>query len=120
MSVVLEKQRSKSPLAPSLLRALPIDISALLSGSLVESERIELKEGWNSESVLHTLCATPIDAGEPILVSSSMGLITWDVGIGPRELVVHADEALQQARAAGKNRIAVWGDDARSNGLLSR
>ncbi len=36
---------------------LPIDISALLSGSLVESERIELKEGWNPESVLHTLCA---------------------------------------------------------------
>lgn len=36
---------------------LPIDITALLSGSLVESERIELKEGWNPESVLHTLCA---------------------------------------------------------------
>lgn len=36
---------------------LPIDISALLSGSLVESERMELKEGWNPESVLHTLCA---------------------------------------------------------------
>ena len=36
---------------------LPIDISALLAGSLVESERIELKEGWNPESVLHTLCA---------------------------------------------------------------
>ena len=36
---------------------LPIDITALLSGSLVESERMELKEGWNPESVLHTLCA---------------------------------------------------------------
>ena len=36
---------------------LPIDITALLSGSLVESERVELKEGWNPESVLHTLCA---------------------------------------------------------------
>ena len=36
---------------------LPIDITALLSSSLVESERIELKEGWNPESVLHTLCA---------------------------------------------------------------
>ena len=57
LSLVLEKQRSKSPPAPSLLRALPIDISALRSGSLVESERIELKEGWNSESVLHTQCA---------------------------------------------------------------
>ena len=36
---------------------LPIDITALLAGSLVESERMELKEGWNPESVLHTLCA---------------------------------------------------------------
>jgi ATP-dependent DNA helicase RecG len=36
---------------------LPIDISALLAGSLVESERVELKEGWNPEAVLHTLCA---------------------------------------------------------------
>jgi len=37
--------------------ALPIDISALLSGSLVESERMEFKAGWNPEAVLHTLCA---------------------------------------------------------------
>jgi len=36
---------------------LPIDISALLAGSLVESERLEFKEGWNPESLLHTLCA---------------------------------------------------------------
>jgi ATP-dependent DNA helicase RecG len=36
---------------------LPIDITALFAGSLVESERVELKEGWNPESVLHTLCA---------------------------------------------------------------
>lgn len=34
-----------------------MDISALFAGSLVESERIELKEGWNPESVLHTLSA---------------------------------------------------------------
>ena len=36
---------------------LPIGISALIAGSLVESERIEFKEGWNPESALHTLCA---------------------------------------------------------------
>ena len=36
---------------------LPIDISALLAGSLVESERIEFKEGWNPLAVLHSLCA---------------------------------------------------------------
>lgn len=31
---------------------LPINID-----DLVESERIEYKEGWNPESILHTLCA---------------------------------------------------------------
>ena len=38
-------------------KPLPIDITALLAGSLVESGIMELKEGWNPESALHTLCA---------------------------------------------------------------
>ena len=36
---------------------LPIDIPALLTGTLVESERMEFKEGWNPEAAVHTLCA---------------------------------------------------------------
>jgi hypothetical protein len=44
---------------------LPIDISALLSGSLVESERMELKEGWNPESVLHTLSSVIVNYPGP-------------------------------------------------------
>lgn len=37
---------------------LPIDIDLLLSGdSSVEWERIEFKQGWNPEAVIHTLCA---------------------------------------------------------------
>lgn len=36
---------------------LPININALLSGSPVEWERLEFKEGWNPLAVLHTLCA---------------------------------------------------------------
>ena len=36
---------------------LPINIHDLLHGETVESERLELKAGWNPESVLHTLCA---------------------------------------------------------------
>lgn len=36
---------------------IPIDISALLSGSLMESERIKLNGGWNQKPVPHTLCA---------------------------------------------------------------
>jgi len=44
---------------------LPIDITVLLGGSLVESERMELKEGWNSESVLHTLCSVIVNSPGP-------------------------------------------------------
>jgi|GEM_PF-1298583 len=34
-----------------------ININALLHRRAVESERIEYKEGWNPEVILHTLCA---------------------------------------------------------------
>ena len=34
-----------------------IDIETLLNGNIVESERIEFKEGWNPQSILHTICA---------------------------------------------------------------
>ncbi len=37
--------------------ALPIHIPDLFTGTVVEWERLEFKEGWNPESVLHTLCA---------------------------------------------------------------
>ncbi|MBI4652114.1 putative DNA binding domain-containing protein [Candidatus Desantisbacteria bacterium] len=37
--------------------ALPINIYELLHGRVVESERLEFKEGWNPEAVLHTMCA---------------------------------------------------------------
>src|SRR3979490_1419872 len=35
----------------------PINLRRLLGGQVVESERIEFKEGWNPLSALHTLCA---------------------------------------------------------------
>ena len=35
----------------------PLNVSALLMGKHVESERLEFKEGWNPESILHTICA---------------------------------------------------------------
>ncbi len=82
--------------------------NALTEGAMICVERIRRK-----------LASTPLDAGEPILVSTSMGLISWDASIGAREMVVHADEALQRARQGGKNRIEVWGDDARARGLLA-
>ena len=37
--------------------ALPVNINELLSGRIVETERLEFKEGWNPEAVLHTMCA---------------------------------------------------------------
>lgn len=36
---------------------LPINIDGLLNGSTVEWARLECKEGWNPEAVLHTMCA---------------------------------------------------------------
>lgn len=37
--------------------ALPINIGELLKGNTVEWDRIEFKQGWNPEEVVHTLCA---------------------------------------------------------------
>lgn len=37
--------------------SLPISIADLLQGRSMEWERLEYKEGWNPESVLHTICA---------------------------------------------------------------
>ncbi len=36
---------------------LPINISEVIHGRTVEWERLEFKKGWNSETVMHTLCA---------------------------------------------------------------
>lgn len=40
-----------------MFNKLPLNIDNLLHQRTVESERIEYKQGWNPESVLHTLCA---------------------------------------------------------------
>ncbi len=36
---------------------LPININDLLKNSIVESDRIEFKTGWNPEPIMHTICA---------------------------------------------------------------
>ena|ERR1700749_1073961 len=36
---------------------LPINIDDVLNARTVEWERLEFKEGWNPESILHTICA---------------------------------------------------------------
>ena len=37
--------------------SLPVNIDELLNGKTVEWERIECKQGWNPEAVIHTICA---------------------------------------------------------------
>ena len=37
--------------------ALPVNINQLISGKVVEWERLDFKRGWNPEDVLHTICA---------------------------------------------------------------
>lgn len=37
--------------------ALPINIEELIKGNIIESERIELKKGWNPQAVIQTICA---------------------------------------------------------------
>jgi len=37
--------------------ALPVNLEQLLTGHVVESERLEFKQSWNPEKVIHSICA---------------------------------------------------------------
>ena len=37
--------------------ALAVNIDELVNGQVIEWERLEFKQGWNPEDVLHTMCA---------------------------------------------------------------
>ncbi|QMU31366.1 RNA-binding domain-containing protein [Adhaeribacter radiodurans] len=37
--------------------ALPVNIEALVHGKTIEWERLEFKQGWNPEDIIHSLCA---------------------------------------------------------------
>ena len=41
------------------MNKLPININDLINARSVEWERLEFKEGWNPEDILHTMCAFP-------------------------------------------------------------
>lgn len=36
---------------------LPISIKQLFSSNVIETERVELKKGWNPQDIIHSLCA---------------------------------------------------------------
>lgn len=37
--------------------ALPINITDLVNGQAIEWERLEFKQDWNPEEIVHTICA---------------------------------------------------------------
>lgn len=37
--------------------AIPANIKTILDNNIVEGVRVELKEGWNPETIMHTICA---------------------------------------------------------------
>lgn len=78
--------------------SLPINLDEILRGRLVEWERLEFKEGWNPEAILHTVCAFANDVhnlgGGYILigVAADQGRPALPpVGIDPNKL-----DAIQQ------------------------
>lgn len=36
---------------------IPLKIETLLEGKVVERNRVEYKQGWNPEDIIHTICA---------------------------------------------------------------
>lgn len=42
--------------------ALPININDLVNGQSIEWERLEFKQGWNPEEIVHTMCAFANDS----------------------------------------------------------
>ncbi|MCI8425809.1 MAG: AAA family ATPase [Adlercreutzia sp.] len=73
--------------------AIPISIDRLLDGTTVESARIEFKEGWNPEDIIHSICAFANDidnwGGGYIIVGAAAkdGLLKRPVaGILPERL----------------------------------
>ena len=70
--------------------------NTMIEGSLIALERIR-----------RGLSSSPIDAGEPLIVKASIGVVTFDRQTLPREMLLRVDEALGAARRNGGNRITV-------------
>jgi ATP-dependent DNA helicase RecG len=93
---------------PTLLPS-PINLRRLLDGQVVESERIEFKQGWNPLSVLHTLCAFANDfhnlGGGYILIGIAekngvpvfppVGLDSYEINMIQKELLQLSHESIR-------------------------
>jgi diguanylate cyclase (GGDEF)-like protein len=71
--------------------------NALTDGALICMERIRRK-----------VISTPFDAGQPLLVSISIAVVTWERGVGLRQIFSAADSTLQEAKSEGTNQLKVW------------
>jgi diguanylate cyclase (GGDEF)-like protein len=71
--------------------------NALTDGALICMERIRRK-----------VATTPFDAGQPLLVSISIAVVTWERGVGLRQIFAAADSTLQEAKSDGTNQLKVW------------
>ena len=109
--------------------ALPINIEELLSGRVVETERLEFKEGWNPQTVLHTMCAFANDVnnwgGGYIVIGleeKKVGLAFSPKGLSPSEIKKIQKELLglshkirpeyfpivDVTNIKGKNIVIIW------------
>lgn len=82
------------------IMALPINIMNLIENNTIESNRVEYKEGWNPEKILHTICAFANDyedvGGGYIVIGvreadSQLNL----VGLNKKDLTMIDDELLK-------------------------
>lgn len=89
--------------------ALPTNIKNILNDKIVESVRLELKESWNPESILHTICAFANDinnfSGGYIVIGIDeengkpaypiKGLSNDEIDVIQKELVEYCKKALE-------------------------
>ena len=74
-----------------IIMGLPINVSDLLSGKVVESSRVEFKEGFNPDAVIRTICAFANDidnigGGYIVLgIAEDNGMIKYPVNGIPKE-----------------------------------
>ncbi|MCD8295645.1 MAG: putative DNA binding domain-containing protein [Clostridia bacterium] len=74
--------------------AIPVNIDDLINGRIIESTRIEYKEGWNPDPIIHTVCAFANDIDNAgggyivIGVSAREGYIKEVLGLKREEVDV--------------------------------
>ncbi|MBI3432541.1 MAG: diguanylate cyclase [Hydrogenophilales bacterium] len=69
------------------------------------------------ERLREGIAELPIDIGngKPILITASFGLSSLESGISVEESIDRADKAMYAAKAAGRNRVCLWGSPMDQN-----